>query len=99
VECSHSTEVHLKLRTQVLKRGASGHNPWQKGTSEKTFSAAEMAISIYDMWEVDSGCVVPSGLFDGIRGFCASIASMDPTWKVKGPVRCLRRGLFTLSKF
>ena len=44
-------ELHLNLRSQVLKQDSGGHNYWKVITEEKMLSAAETAILLCDVWD------------------------------------------------
>ena len=47
----NARELHLNLRSQVLKPDATGHNRWQVVTTRRTLSAAETALLICDVWD------------------------------------------------
>ncbi len=44
-------EITVRLRSQVLKPDAAGHNRWEVIEAQKTLAARETAIIICDMWD------------------------------------------------
>ena len=46
----NNKELHLNLRSQVLKQDSNGHNYWEVVTEKKTLPATETAILLCDVW-------------------------------------------------
>jgi len=44
-------ELHLHLRSQILKQDETGHNRWEVVTTETTLLASETAVLLCDVWD------------------------------------------------